>query len=948
MLHPTINDPSKNITNELANGRTHLPEPFPALEPPQPDQRLGVDWRLVLWGLFVTLSALALVAAYYSRGMVTSPASQQVATSQPRLVAPVSPTARATPSATSMATSTATATAEAGDFTFLGPTTTPTPVPGGRLLILTPAARDSGWVVSDDETIVTQYDPQNHFGDSFLYAGVFGGKIYHGAIQFDLGRIPRGAKIYAASLRLTGLRADQLSQITDISARWQLQLLAAEVDETWRSLNYQQIHQAAIWSTFEPPLTQEELGQGRINLFEFSPEQLALLERRIFEGSDQFGRWASFRLDGPTEGNDNLFAWDSGYGPASQRVRPELFLSLGPPPPATPLPYYVVITSTPTPQDVMTAAANSLKLTAEAEQFGTATPLPRHWVTPVVVTVTPTPQNQATAQAMYSLGTAIALTTGVPPHMVTATPSPTYVMITSTPTPQNVMTAVAEVLQVPATPLPRNWVTPMVVTATPTPPTQATAQAMSALATAYALTTGVPPNMITATPTPTYVIITSTPTPVDILTAVAELLPVTATPLPPNWVTPIIVTSTPTPANGATVEYLQAIILTTGTPTPMPGNVQTATPTPVFIAVEALALPTATATPTASPQPIPAALLGKILFLSDREGPTEEDRLRAEKKNATPEVLPQPYVFDPATGQLARLTDISPYQVATVRDSWSADRSYLAYSVGPPDKKKKVAIYYYDFQNQVEQPVTRMGAGIAYDAAWSPVKNELAFVSTESRNDEIWIIDSDGTDVRQLTQNVWEWDKHPSWSPDGQQIVFFSNRTGNNQLWIMNRDGSEQRLLMEWNPYNDWDPVWVKYLEPALPPTKPIPTPSVLTNTLTLLNPVTLDPPSYGPTNFEWRWEGEIPAGFGFEVRIWRDGQQPTGVHDAVLDNQNGSIINMGANQYRLTVDISKTGAVRFGNGDYLWTVVLVQISPTYADTGQQAPPVYFRYAGGH
>jgi hypothetical protein len=33
----------------------------------------------------------------------------------------------------------------------------------------------------------------------------------------------------------------------------------------------------------------------------------------------------------------------------------------------------------------------------------------------------------------------------------------------------------------------------------------------------------------------------------------------------------------------------------------------------------------------------------------------------------------------------------------------------------------------------------------------------------------------------------------------------------------MNKDGSEQQLLMPPNPYNDWDPVWVKTVEPAPP-----------------------------------------------------------------------------------------------------------------------------------
>jgi Tol biopolymer transport system component len=130
------------------------------------------------------------------------------------------------------------------------------------------------------------------------------------------------------------------------------------------------------------------------------------------------------------------------------------------------------------------------------------------------------------------------------------------------------------------------------------------------------------------------------------------------------------------------------------------------------------------------------------------------------------------------------------------------------------------AIHRYDYKYGQEDIVTRAGTGVTYDPAWSPVSNEIAYVSTETQNEEIWVINHDGTGPRQLTKNEWEWDKSPSWSPDGQQIVFASNRTGNQQLWIMNADGSDQKLLMgwdNWTPYNDWSPVWVKYLDPVPP-----------------------------------------------------------------------------------------------------------------------------------
>lgn len=733
-----------------------VPPVSPAAMPFLREPRPGVNWRFIGWSLLMTLVALLLLAL--GQALLFSPPEEQWAAGQPRFVLPPSPTPLALPTLTPSPAPLPTP--QGNGFSFAQATATPAPVPGGRSLILTPAARDAGWVVSDDETILSRYDPQNHFGDSFLYAGILKGQVYHGVVQFDLSRIPRGTKIYAASLRLTGLRADQLAE----TGAWRLQLLGSEVDLAWRSQSFEQIHRAVPVSTFEPALTAAALGAGRINVFEFTPEQLRRLERRIVEGSDKFGRFVSFRLDGPGSGANNLFAWDSGAGPASQgkNAGPQLFLSLGPPPPATPPPYYVVITSTPTPKTIETAVILSQQMTAQAERLGTATPLPPYWVTPVVVTVTPTPENRATAAKLAELATAIALTTGEPPNLATATATPTYVIITATPTPLTLETAAVQ----------------------------------AAAVTAVALRLG------------------------------------TATPFPKNWVTPVVVVSTPTPENSATATYWQAVALTTGTPTPTPGNVQTATPTPVLIVPTIL--PTTTPTPSPTFQPMPVELLGQIVFLSDREGATEAERLRADKLKVTPAVTPQPYVFNPASGEVRRLTDLWPYQAAARRDAWSADKRYETYNQkllwanndGLP--VKKFAIHYYDYAYNVETQVTRFGQGDAWDPVWSPAAERIAFVSNDSGDDEIWTINRDGGSALRLTETneaynaqhigkdnfLPEVNGYPSWSPDGSQIVFWSNRSGQRQLWLMNADGSSQRLLMAANTYNDWNPVWVKYQDP--------------------------------------------------------------------------------------------------------------------------------------
>ena len=69
------------------------------------------------------------------------------------------------------------------------------------------------------------------------------------------------------------------------------------------------------------------------------------------------------------------------------------------------------------------------------------------------------------------------------------------------------------------------------------------------------------------------------------------------------------------------------------------------------------------------------------------------------------------------------------------------------------------------------------------------------------------------------------------------------------------------------------------------------------------------------------------------------------GAHNSVLDNQNGNVKNVGGNTYRLSTDITEAVGVKGKTGDYLWTVALVQISPAYADLGQEAEPGRLRYS---
>lgn len=67
----------------------------------------------------------------------------------------------------------------------------------------------------------------------------------------------------------------------------------------------------------------------------------------------------------------------------------------------------------------------------------------------------------------------------------------------------------------------------------------------------------------------------------------------------------------------------------------------------------------------------------------------------------------------------------------------------------------------------------------------------IYYASSTSGNDEVWSINADGSNQRQLTNDL-AGDSSPLAAPDNKTVFFSSNRTGEAQIWKMNADGSNQ------------------------------------------------------------------------------------------------------------------------------------------------------------
>jgi len=100
---------------------------------------------------------------------------------------------------------------------------------------------------------------------------------------------------------------------------------------------------------------------------------------------------------------------------------------------------------------------------------------------------------------------------------------------------------------------------------------------------------------------------------------------------------------------------------------------------------------------------------------------------------------------------------------------------------------------------------------------WSPDGSKIVYaaysVGGNSSNSEIYIMNSDGTNPTQLTDNSTE-DNYPAISRDGTKISFMSRRNAgiisgdSRDFWVMNIDGSNPTLysLSTVGGTADWSP----------------------------------------------------------------------------------------------------------------------------------------------
>jgi Tol biopolymer transport system component len=131
------------------------------------------------------------------------------------------------------------------------------------------------------------------------------------------------------------------------------------------------------------------------------------------------------------------------------------------------------------------------------------------------------------------------------------------------------------------------------------------------------------------------------------------------------------------------------------------------------------------------------------------------------------------------------------------------------------------SLYVMNAKGGAVQQLTQPPTGYSdFQANWSPHGNVLVFVRADPNGGtELYLVNTDGTELHRLTSTPNRVELEPSWSPDATQIVFHgcsgSGDTQHCALYVINADGTgETEISTPRTPYLDTfssdriDPFW--------------------------------------------------------------------------------------------------------------------------------------------
>jgi len=216
--------------------------------------------------------------------------------------------------------------------------------------------------------------------------------------------------------------------------------------------------------------------------------------------------------------------------------------------------------------------------------------------------------------------------------------------------------------------------------------------------------------------------------------------------------------------------------------------------------------------------------LGEIVFDSDRDGNREIYIMPADGSiqqrltgDAATDRMP---VFSPDNSQIAFSSDrdggtddiwvmnkngAGLVQLTSswrnIEPAWSPDGTQIAFT---RNRNDVIDVHVMNTDGSNVTNLTNSASSRDDQAEWSPDGSKLVFRSNRDGGFGVWVMNSDGSGLLKLTNGT---SGNPTWSPDGTKIAFVSDRSGNLDIWVMDANGANQ-VNVTMNPAQDGEPAW--------------------------------------------------------------------------------------------------------------------------------------------
>ena len=152
-----------------------------------------------------------------------------------------------------------------------------------------------------------------------------------------------------------------------------------------------------------------------------------------------------------------------------------------------------------------------------------------------------------------------------------------------------------------------------------------------------------------------------------------------------------------------------------------------------------------------------------------------------------------------------KITQATPDTIGVQSGDWSADGRHVVFD-GVRKNKPANSIFIIELMSR---QLISLATNLAYAGRpqFSPDGAKIVFEALEHNSQiyNIWTMNSDGTELKQITTDGGE---YPCWSPDGNKIAYSNNRTGNYDLYIIDSNGGQPIQLTHSKETNEVRASW--------------------------------------------------------------------------------------------------------------------------------------------